>query len=113
MILTISTTHFPATDLGFLLHKHPNRFQSIDLAIGKAHIFYPESSDDRTTAALLLDMDPIDMVKGKRKYNRKGFSTWSKRSLNLLVGFFSIQFRCSASRISFLNRSMCFITPLF
>ena len=74
MLLTISTTHSPATDLGFLLHKHPDRFQSIDLAIGKAHIFYPESSDARTTAALLLDIDPIDMVKGKRKYNRKGFS---------------------------------------
>lgn len=74
MLLTISTTHSPATDLGFLLHKHPDRFQSIDLAIGKTHIFYPESSKDRTTVALLLDMDPIDMVRSKRKYNRKGFS---------------------------------------
>lgn len=34
MLLTITTTHKPATDLGFLLHKHPDRFQSIDLSIG-------------------------------------------------------------------------------
>ena len=32
MLLTITTTHQPATDLGFLLHKHPARFQSFDLS---------------------------------------------------------------------------------
>ncbi len=65
MLLTITTTHKPATDLGFLLHKHPDKFQSLDLSIGKAHIFYPDSSKDKTTIALLLDIDPIDMVRGK------------------------------------------------
>jgi hypothetical protein len=42
MLLTISTTHRPAHDLGYLLHKHPERFQSFDLSFGKAHVYYPE-----------------------------------------------------------------------
>ncbi len=66
MLLTLTTTYRPATDLGFLLHKHPDRFQSVDLAIGKAHIFYPESSEERTTIALLIDIDPVGMVRGKK-----------------------------------------------
>ena len=69
MLLQITTTHKPATDLGYLLHKHPDRFQSVDLSIGKAHIFYPESSEDRTTVAVLLDIDPIDMVRGRNRSN--------------------------------------------
>lgn len=74
MLLTITTTHSPATDLGFMLHKHPDKFQSIDLSIGKAHIFYPESTEEKTTVALLLDIDPIDMVRGKRNFSGKGFA---------------------------------------
>lgn len=73
MLLTITTTHKPATDLGFLLHKHPDRFQSVNLSIGKAHIFYPESSQDKTTVALLLDIDPIDLVRGARNLSGKEF----------------------------------------
>ena len=61
MLLTITTTHEPATDLGYLLHKHPERCQSFDLSFGQAHVFYPEVSAQRTTAALLLDIDPVGM----------------------------------------------------
>ena len=46
MLLTITTTPRPATDLGFLLHKHPDRFQSYDLSIGRAHAYNPEAGDD-------------------------------------------------------------------
>lgn len=67
MLLTISTIHHPATDLGFLLHKHPEKVQSFDLAFGKAHIFYPEAGEGRCTAALLLDVDPVGMVRGKSR----------------------------------------------
>ncbi len=74
MLLTITTTHTPATDLGFLLHKHPDRVQSVDLALGKAHIFYPESSEEQTTIALLLDIDPISLVRGARNLSGKGFT---------------------------------------
>ncbi len=63
MLLTITTTHQPATDLGYLLHKHPERFQSFDLSFGRAFVFYPEASPERCTAALMLDMDPIKLVR--------------------------------------------------
>ena len=74
MLLQITTTHKPATDLGFLLHKHPDKFQSVNLSMGKAHIFYPESSEDKTTVALLLDIDSIEMVRGARNLAGKEFS---------------------------------------
>ncbi len=65
MLLTIATTHQPATDLGFLLHKHPDKTQSFDLAFGKAHVFYPEASETRCTAALLLEIDSVSLVRGR------------------------------------------------
>src|SRR4051812_19848883 len=65
MYLTISTTHRPAIDLGYLLHKHPDRFQSFELSFGKAHVFYPEASEERCSAVLLLDIDPVGLVRGK------------------------------------------------
>ncbi|GAA6621600.1 3' terminal RNA ribose 2'-O-methyltransferase Hen1 [Scytonema sp. NUACC26] len=65
MLLTITTTHNPTTDLGYLLHKHPDRCQSFSLSFGQAHIFYPEVREDRCTAALLLDIDPVKLVRGR------------------------------------------------
>ena len=70
MLLTITTTHQPATDLSYLLHKHSERFQSFDLSFGKAHVFYPEVSEGRTTAALLLEVDPVGMVRGRSRDQR-------------------------------------------
>lgn len=66
MLLTITNTKPPATDLGYLLHKNPARWQSFELAFGKAHVFYPEVSPDRCTAALLLDVDPVGLVRNRR-----------------------------------------------
>lgn len=66
MLLTLTTTHRPATDLGYLLHKNPSRLQSFEQSFGSAHVFYPEASDDRCTAALLLDVDPVGLVRGRR-----------------------------------------------
>lgn len=66
MLLTITTTHSPATDLGYLLHKNPARTQSFELAFGQAHVFYPEATEDRCTAALLLDVDPVALVRGRK-----------------------------------------------
>jgi 3' terminal RNA ribose 2'-O-methyltransferase Hen1 len=64
MLLTITTTHTPATDLGYLLHKNPARCQSFSLSFGQAHVFYPEATPERCTAALLLDVDPVGLVRG-------------------------------------------------
>lgn len=66
MILTITNTLSPATDLGYLLYKNPSEFQSFDLSFGKAHVFYPEATPERCTAALLIDVDPIDLIRTKR-----------------------------------------------
>ncbi|WP_228387386.1 3' terminal RNA ribose 2'-O-methyltransferase Hen1 [Streptomyces katsurahamanus] len=66
MFLTVSTTgtsRHPATDLGFLLHKHPDRAQRFSTAHGTAHVFYPEASAERCTAALLLEVDPVALVR--------------------------------------------------
>ena len=67
MLLTITTTHQPATNLGYLLHKNPARLHSFELSFGQAHVFYPEANAERCTAALLLDVDPVGLVR-----NRKG-----------------------------------------
>lgn len=69
MLLTISTTHRPATDLGYLLHKNPARLHSRRQSYGVAHVFYPEAGPDRCTAALLVEVDPVGLVR-----DRKGFS---------------------------------------
>ena len=66
MLLTIATTRAPATDLGYLLHKHPDRPQSFATSAGEAHVFYPEATPERCTAALLLEVDPIALVRGHK-----------------------------------------------
>ena len=65
MLLTISTTHAPATDLGYLLAKNPARIHTFELSFGQAHVVYPEASEERCTAALLLDVDPVGLVRGR------------------------------------------------
>jgi 3' terminal RNA ribose 2'-O-methyltransferase Hen1 len=66
VLLTITTTTSPATDLGFLLHKNPSRVQAFEVSGGTAHVFYPEATPDRCTAALLLEVDPIGLVRGRK-----------------------------------------------
>jgi 3' terminal RNA ribose 2'-O-methyltransferase Hen1 len=66
MLLSITYTGHNTSDLGYLLYKNPNSCpQTFELSFGKAHVFYSEVSDERTTAALLLDIDPLDLAKGK------------------------------------------------
>jgi 3' terminal RNA ribose 2'-O-methyltransferase Hen1 len=65
MLLTISTSHQPATDLGYLLHKNPVRLQTEELSFGKGYVFYPEASTERCTAALVVEIDPVALVRGR------------------------------------------------
>jgi len=74
VLLTITSTTPPATDLGFLLHKHPERVQAFDESVGKAHVFYPQASESRCTAALLLEIDPVGLVRGRRRGAAEAFS---------------------------------------
>lgn len=66
VLLTITSTTVPATDLGYLLHKSPARAHTFDLAFGTAHVFYPEAEPDRCTAALLLEVDALGLVRGRK-----------------------------------------------
>jgi 3' terminal RNA ribose 2'-O-methyltransferase Hen1 len=66
VLLTITNHQAPATDLGYLLHKNPSKLQSFELSFGHAHVFYPEATDERCTAALLLDVDPVGLVRNRR-----------------------------------------------
>ena len=66
MLLTITYTGRPATDLGYLLHKSPFRVHSSELVFGKAHVFYSETTTDRCTAALVLEIDSIGLVRNQR-----------------------------------------------
>src|SRR5207249_12002157 len=68
MLLEVATTHNPATDLGYLLHKHPDRSQSFDLSFGRAHVFYPEATPKRCAAAMVLDVNPVGLVQKSRRF---------------------------------------------
>ncbi len=61
MLLTLTTTHRPATDLGYLLVKHPDRVHAFDVSTGTAHVLFPEAGEQRCTAALVLDVDPLKL----------------------------------------------------
>ena len=65
MLLTLTTTHEPATELGYLLHKNPAKVQTFNLPFGRAQVFYPEATPERCTAALLLEIDPVGLVRGR------------------------------------------------
>lgn len=63
MNLSITTTHKPASDLSYLLHKHPDRVQQVEITAGVAHIYYTEVSEERCSISLLLDIDPVGLVR--------------------------------------------------
>lgn len=67
MFLSLTLTGPDAPVLGHLLHKHPDRVQTFTLPVGDATVFYPESTPQRVRAALLLEVDPIGMVKRRLK----------------------------------------------
>jgi 3' terminal RNA ribose 2'-O-methyltransferase Hen1 len=74
MILTLSTTHRPATDLGYLLHKNPDRSHSSELPFGTAHVLYPEAAKDRCSMSFLVDIDPVGLVRNSRGPRGNDFS---------------------------------------
>ena len=76
MLLTIRTTHQPATDLGFLLHKHPEHVHTREFPFGNATVFYLEASEESCTAAVLVDVDPVGMVRGRGGKGGAERATW-------------------------------------
>ncbi len=66
MLLKIATTHRPATDLGFLLRKNPANVHRADLSVGQSLIFYPAADEGFCEAVLLVDVDPVQLVRGRK-----------------------------------------------
>ncbi len=98
MLLTLTTTAEPATDLGFLLHKHPDRAQEFTVAAGTAHVFYPEATAAACTAALLLDVDPVALARaGGRYVDERPYVAGSHLAVALRAVFSSaLHGRCAA-----------------
>lgn len=72
MLLTIKQSGPGSEDLGWLLHKHPDKAQEFPLSFGKAHVFFTESAPEATEAAMLLDIDPVDIVRSNRQFASAG-----------------------------------------
>ena len=66
MLLTITNTSQPVSRLGYLMHKHPDKWQTFDLSFGKAHVFYPINTNSECSIALLIDIDPIELIRNKK-----------------------------------------------
>ncbi|MXW61770.1 MAG: 3' terminal RNA ribose 2'-O-methyltransferase Hen1 [Acidimicrobiaceae bacterium] len=76
MLVSLTSTTPDATDLGFLLHKHPDRVRSVDVGFGSAHVFYPEASPQRCTATLFVEVDPIDLARGGKGRQPQGLEPY-------------------------------------
>ena len=72
MLMTLTSTHEEATDLWFLLRKNPARPQSFGFSFGKAHVLYPEATAERCTVALLVEVDPVGLVRNRRGSSGEG-----------------------------------------
>lgn len=82
MLLSITTTHQPATDLGYLLHKHPDNVRSASFPFGQVHVFFPEASIERCTATLLMEIDPVGLVRRGGGYHKN-----KKQEVFALAGY--------------------------
>lgn len=71
MLVSLTSTTPDARDLGFLLHKHPDRVRSVDVGFGQAHVFYPEATQHRCTATVFVEVDPVGLARSQRR-NRPG-----------------------------------------
>jgi len=91
MLFTITTTHNPATDLGYLLHKNPARFHRVEVSFGEAYVAYPEATAERCTAALIVDVDTVGLVRkreGLAQYvNDRPYAASSFLSVALRTAF--------------------------
>jgi 3' terminal RNA ribose 2'-O-methyltransferase Hen1 len=72
MLMTITSTAMPATDLGFVLHKNPDRLHEVQLSFGTARVCYPEATEQRCTAAIMVDIDPVALVRNNSRTGAVG-----------------------------------------
>jgi hypothetical protein len=94
MLLTLTTTHQPATDLGYLLRKNPARPQSVTLNFGQAHVFYPEATPEHCTAALLVEIDTVGLVRNRRGPKGEGGALdFGRKAITLTTHWHTITHR--------------------
>ncbi|WNJ18733.1 3' terminal RNA ribose 2'-O-methyltransferase Hen1 [Pontibacter sp. G13] len=74
MILKITQYGGDPNTLGFLLHKHPDRVQSVSLPAGKATICYPVKEADRITMVLVLELDGHALARKARSHRKGDFA---------------------------------------
>jgi 3' terminal RNA ribose 2'-O-methyltransferase Hen1 len=65
LLVTITYAGPEATDLGYLLHKHPGKVQTFETTVGQAHVFYTETDENRCTAAMLMEVDAIALARNR------------------------------------------------
>ncbi len=63
MVLNIKTTGENANNLGFLLHKHPSRYQTETLPYGTVHMFYPEISKELCSFVMFVEINSIALAR--------------------------------------------------
>jgi 3' terminal RNA ribose 2'-O-methyltransferase Hen1 len=90
MLLTLTTNHQPATDLSYLLHKHPDRLQSFELSFGTAQVFYPIVTEDECTMALLLDVNAVELTRGKGGSNQLSLADYVSDRPYVASSFLSV-----------------------
>jgi hypothetical protein len=84
VLLTITNSGDHAMDLGFLLHKNPANLHSADLAFGKAYVFYTAATTEQCTACLLMELDPVELVRGAQRPEGKSCGAPSASSIEEL-----------------------------
>jgi 3' terminal RNA ribose 2'-O-methyltransferase Hen1 len=90
MLLSITTTHRRATDLGFLLHKNPSNVRTVELPFGPAHVFYPEASEERCTATVLLEIDAVGLVRNRKSPGAEGLAQYVNDRPYVASSFMSV-----------------------
>ena len=75
MLIAITSRTRPASDLGYALHKHPDRVQQFDVGYGKATVFYPVASEDECTFVMVVEVDPVRLARGPEHTRGGGLVT--------------------------------------
>ena len=76
MLVSLTSTTPVATDLGYLLHKHPDRVRSVDVGFGRAHVFYPEATAQRCTATTYVEVDPFGRTRHRQHRRAQGIEPY-------------------------------------
>lgn len=72
--MSISTSHHPATDLGYLLDKNPQDVHHQPLRFGIAHVIFPVAETNQCTETMLVNIDPIALSEKYKNYGNTDYT---------------------------------------